>query len=93
MENPICLSRIRMPNELTIGQRRSRRHHTIDPFRIEQRLIHIRRAVVPLALHIEVVGALKRDRARAADFICADCTRERNLTRHASAAYDGFVEI
>lgn len=60
-----------MPNELAVLQRSRRRHHAVDPFRVEEGLIDIWRAIVPLPLHVQVVAALKRDRATCADFIGA----------------------
>lgn len=93
MKDTIRLSRVQMPDELPIGKWCCWRHHAIDPLRVEQGLVDIWRAVVPLALHVQVVRALQWNRARATNLVCADCTREGDLACHAGTADDGLVEI
>lgn len=65
---------------------------TINPLRVIKRLIHRRRPIMPAPLHIQKVTALQRDRAAASDLLVPHRTREGNLSGHAGAADDWFLE-
>lgn len=47
---------------------------------------------LPCAVHVEVVTALQRDRARAAHLLISHSTSERDLSCHGSATDDGLVQ-
>lgn len=82
-----------MPDQLPILQRRSRAHHSINPLWVEKRLVDIRRPIIPLALHIQIIAPLQRNRAPTPDLIAPDRTRERDLPGHARAADDGRLQV
>lgn len=62
--------------------------YAIDPFRIEQRLVVVRRLIEPLPLHVQEITSLERNSTDAADFIGADGASQRNLASHRSATDD-----
>jgi len=52
----------------------------------------VRRLVVPLPLHVEVVASLQRDRSDASDLIGTDGTCQRDLPCHGRTANDGRLQ-
>ena len=70
----------------TILQQRST--YAINPLRIEQGLVVVRRLVVPLPLHVKEVTSLQRNRTNTADFIGTDGTCQRDLACHGGTADD-----
>ena len=92
MEDTIALSSIHMPNELSIDKRCCWAHHAVNPLRVKEGLVDIGRLVVPLPLHVKIVGSLHWDRAISADFLVADGNGETDLARHGSTADDCVLE-
>ena len=70
----------------TILQQRST--YAINPLRIEQGLVVVRRLVVPLPLHVKEVTSLQRNRTNTADFVGTDGTCQRDLACHGGTADD-----
>lgn len=93
MENTICLSRVHVPDELTVLERCSRRHHAVDPLRIEERLVDVWRLVVELTVHIEVVASLQCDRTNTSNLFGADSASQRDLASHRSTADNWLVQV
>ena len=91
MEDNIGLSGVHVPNELAVLERRSRRHHPVDPLRVEQRLVDVWRLVVELAVHVEVVASLQGGSTDTARFLGADSTSQGDLAGHGGIADDRLV--
>lgn len=92
VEDAVGLGAVQVPNEPFIDERGSWCHHTIDPVRIEERLVDERRFVIKLSLHGKEVAALQRNGTAGADFFGTDGYRNAHLAGHGSAADDGLLE-
>lgn len=93
MENTIRLGRVQVPDQLTVLQRRRGRHHAVNPFGIIQSLVDEGRSIIPLAVHVEIVGSLERNSSAATDFFVADGAGQADLAGHRGAADDGLVQV
>lgn len=82
-----------MPDEQFVDGRGFRRHHAVDPVRVEEGLVYDRGFVIELAVHGEIVAALEGDRSRRADFFCANGNRDADLAGHGGAADNWLVEL
>lgn len=93
MEDSMCLSAVHVPNELSVDERCCWAHHAIDPFRVVECLIDKWRFIVPLTVHVEVVGALEWNSASRAYFLvsCSNC--QTDLTCHGGTANDWLVHL
>lgn len=93
VKNAVGLRGVHMPDQLAVLEGRGGRHHAVDPLGIVQRLVDEWGAVCPRPVHVEIVGALERNGAAAADFFVADGAGQADLTGHGGTADDGFVEV
>ena len=60
--------------------------------RIEERLIDEWRAIMPLPIHIQIVGALERNCSKGANLAVPYCNGQADLTGHRSTADDRLVQ-
>lgn len=67
MEDPVGLSRVQVPDKLAVLERGGGRHHAINPFWVVEGGVDIWALIVPLTIHIEVVGALHGNGADTTD--------------------------
>lgn len=70
-----------------------RRHHAVDPVRIEQRLVDHRRLVVKLTVHGQVVASLQRNSAPGSYFFSSYGHADAHLAGHRSSANNRLVEL
>lgn len=92
VEDAVRLAAVHVPDELLVDAGRLRRHHAVDPVRVEERLVDLRRLVLELPVHGQEVAPLQRDRPAGADLLVADGHGDAHLAGHARAADDGLVQ-
>lgn len=93
MKDAVSLGGVQVPDQLAVDKRARRGHHAIDPFGGVEGLVGEGGAVVPLAIHVEIVATLEWDCAAGADFFVASGYGEADLAGHGGAADDGFVHV
>ena len=70
-----------------------RRHHPVDPVRIEEGLIDDWRLVAELTIHRKVVTPLQRYGPSCSNFFSSNSYADTHLAGHRRSADDGLVEL